>query len=111
MDSYDPKAWAVTSIQDDSTTLPMQTIAKNQNSGSKNMQPNRLVPIFRPYIVTNVNDVLRMIEKIDNGAGKSKSKTAGSSTVLQENTLGVISIAVEGSWKHPYRNLEPIFYG
>ncbi|KAF7920088.1 hypothetical protein EAE99_008209 [Botrytis elliptica] len=115
MDSYDPKAWAVTSIQDDSTTLPMQTIAKNQNSGSKNMQPNRLVPIFRPYI--NVNDVgmqspflgeaesrvdqiqvLRMMEKIDNGAGKSKSKTAGSSTVLQENTLGVISIAVEGSW-------------
>lgn len=38
--------------------------------------------------------VLRMMEKIDNGAGKSKSKTAGSSTVLQENTLGVISIAV-----------------
>ncbi|KAF7939944.1 uncharacterized protein EAE98_000071 [Botrytis deweyae] len=96
MDSYDPKAWAVTSIQDDSTRLPMQTIAKNQNSGSKDMQPNRLVPIFRPYI--NVNDVLRMMEKIDNGAGKSKSKTAGSSTVLQENTLGVISIAVEGSW-------------
>ncbi|TGO41826.1 hypothetical protein BHYA_0016g00670 [Botrytis hyacinthi] len=52
MDSYDPEAWAITSIQNDSTTLPMQTIAKNQNSGSKNMQPNRHVPIFRPYTVT-----------------------------------------------------------
>ncbi|TGO29602.1 hypothetical protein BPAE_0013g00540 [Botrytis paeoniae] len=52
MDSYDPKAWAITSIQNDSITFPMQTIAKNQNSGSKNMQPNRHVPIFRPYIMT-----------------------------------------------------------
>ncbi|CCD55756.1 hypothetical protein BofuT4_P153180.1 [Botrytis cinerea T4] len=46
-DSYDPEAWAITSAQNDSTTLPMQTIAKNQNSGSKNMQRNRLVPMFQ----------------------------------------------------------------
>ncbi|TGO69828.1 hypothetical protein BOTNAR_0006g00140 [Botryotinia narcissicola] len=100
MDSYDPEAWAITSIQNDSTTFPMQTIAKNQNSGSKNMQPNRHVPIFRPYTVTSLLlgeaetrvdqvQVLRTIEKIDND-GAGKSKIVGSSTVLQENTLRVI---------------------
>lgn len=40
--------------------------------------------------------VLRTIEKIDNG-GAGKSKMVGSSAALQENTLRVFSIAVEGS--------------
>ena len=59
-DSYDPEAWAITSAQNDSTTLPMQTIAKNQNSGSKNMQRNRLVPMFRPSIYRDCLQCYRM---------------------------------------------------
>ncbi|TGO41837.1 hypothetical protein BHYA_0016g00660 [Botrytis hyacinthi] len=72
---------------------------------------HRIVPFsVKPKLVLIKIQVLRAIEKIDNG-GAGKSKIVGSSTVLQENTLGVISIAVEGSWKHRTVTWNQIFYG